>query len=130
MRLFRIPMLALATILVAPAVAGAQVPAQVGSGCLDVSGVTAFEPRGELYVSVQARCAEDDFDYDDSLVAYLEVVLDETNTIGDDVRVYADDPRAKQTFQFTGLDLEPNQLVMVRLVRMGEIMSLQTIRVP
>ena len=49
--------------------------------------VIAFAPRGELYVEVKADCGAADFEREDSIVAYLEVLVGDRPVVGDDVRV-------------------------------------------
>ena len=122
-----LPSLLIALLLASPAAAGAE---DASGSCLHIERVTAFAPRGAVYVEIQARCAAPDFEAHDPIVAYLEVLVDEQSTVGDDVRVHADAPRERQTFEFRDLPLEPGQPLLVRLVRFGEILGLQTVSVP
>ena len=122
-----LPFLLAALFVAFPSVAGAE--SESGS-CLQIERVTAFAPRGTIYVEVRARCAAQDFEQHDPIVAYLEVLVGEHSTIGEDVRVEASAPRGRQTFEFRDLTLEHGQPLLVRLVRRGEILGLQTITVP
>lgn len=115
----------LLVLFAAPALADAG-----GSSCLKIEAVTAFAPRGEIYVRVTADCHPKDFEFEDSVLAYLEVLVGETVVLGDDVRVYADEPKARSTFSFRDLNLEPGDPVLVRLARFGEILDLTTLKVP
>ncbi len=98
--------------------------------CLKLGPITVFAPRGEVYVSVVADCKEVDFDFDSGILAYLEVLVDERTVLGRDVRVTREAPSDRQTFAFDNLDLIRDQPLLIRLTRSGEIIALQTVRVP
>lgn len=120
-----------AAMLVVLAIAGpvgAEGP--TAASCVRIEGVRAFAPRGEVYVRVAADCREADFEHEDSVLAYLEVLVGERRVVGEDVRVYADKPRVQRTFSFRDLALVSGDPVLVRLVRFGEILDLTTVKVP
>jgi len=106
------------------------VAAEESASCLRIDRVTAFAPRGEVYVEVQASCTSADFQAEDSIHAYLEVLVGEAAVVGDDVRVVPSEPRIRKTFTFRDLALSVGQPVLVRLVRFGEILDLETFKVP
>jgi hypothetical protein len=116
----------LALVLVAPAAT-----ADAGSpGCIQIDDVTAFAPRGEVYVRVKPLCGEDDFEHEDSFVVYLEVIVSDFPPAGQDVRVHRDAPRRTTTYVFRDLTIDPGDPLLVRLVRFDEIVSLVSIKVP
>jgi hypothetical protein len=121
--LLLLPLLALG-----PPPAAAQSSAQ--RSCIQLDRITAFAPRGEIYVEVRSHCGAEDFAHEDPVLAYLEVLVADLPAVGDDVRVYGDDPKARQTLVFRQLDLDTGDLVLVRLVRFGEILGLQSLMVP
>jgi hypothetical protein len=98
--------------------------------CLHLEGITAFAPRGEVYVELRAACGPGDFTDESSLLAYVEVLPSDLPPVGEDVRVFEDDPRGRTTLVFRDLSIASGDVVLVRLVRFGEILGLQTIRVP
>ncbi len=122
-----LPCLLIALLVASPAAAGAG--DDLGS-CLHIERVTAFAPRRAVYVEVHARCSARNFEQHDPIVAYLEVLVGEQSTVGEDVRVHASAPRERQTFEFRELPLEHGQPLLVRLMRFGEILRLQSITVP
>ncbi len=99
-------------------------------GCLAIDRVTPFAPRGQVYVEVRAQCRPDHFEGEDPIIAYLELLVGENRALGEDVRVYSDVPEARLTFAFRDLDLVSGDVVLVRLVRFGTILGLQTAKVP
>lgn len=101
-----------------------------GARCLKLGQTTVFAPRGEVYVSVKADCKESDFQFESGILAYLEVVVDDQTVLGRDVRVDREAPRSRQTFSFDDLDLVKDQPLLIRLTSSGEIIALQTVRVP
>jgi len=109
--------------------ATADVPGE-GIRCLKLGPTTVFAPRGEVYASVEADCKERDFDFDTGILAYLEVVVDEQTVLGRDVRIEREVPSSRQTFSFENLDLVKDQPLLIRLTISGEIVALQTVRVP
>ena len=113
-------------ILLAPAVA----PAQTVRGCLSIERVTAFTPRGEVYVEVKPTCTDADFDREDPIVSHLEVLVSELPPVNRDVIVYRETPRRAETHVFSGLGFESGDPILVRLIRFGEIQSLQSIKAP
>ena len=116
----------LALVLAAPAAT-----ADAGSpGCVQIEDVTAFAPRGEVYVRVKPLCGEDDFGHEDSFVVYLEVIVSDFPPAGQDVRVHRDAPRRTTTYVFRNLTIEHDDPLLVRLVRFDEIVSLVSIKVP
>ncbi len=122
-----LPSLLIALLVASPSAAGAD---DESGSCLHIDRVTAFAPRRAVYVEVQARCSARNFAQNDPIVAYLEVMVGEQSTVGEDVRVHASAPRQRQTFEFRDLPLEHGQPLLVRLVRFGEILRLQIITVP
>ena len=122
-----LPCLLIALLVASPSAAGVE---DESGSCLHIERVTAFAPRRAVYVEVQARCSARNFEQHDPIVAYLEVLVGEQSTVGEDVRVHASAPRERQTFEFRDLPLEHGQPLLVRLVRFGEILRLQTIIVP
>jgi len=126
MRIF--PLLALVV-----CIAGWTAPAAAQSSdvrCLKLGATTVFAPRGEVYVSVEADCKARDFRFDSGILAYLEVVVDDQTVLGRDVRVERSVPSSRQTFAFENLDLVRDQPLLIRLTSSGEIIALQTVRVP
>ena len=89
-----------------------------------------FAPRGEVYVSVEADCKERDFAFDTSILAYLEVVVDQHTVLGRDIRIEPEVPSSRQTFAFENLDLVKDQPLLIRITISGKIVALQTVRVP
>ena len=122
-----LPSLLIALLVASPSAAGDE---DESGSCLHIDRVTAFAPRRAVYVEVQARCSARNFAQNDPIVAYLEVMVGEQSTVGEDVRVHASAPRQRQTFEFRDLPLEHGQPLLVRLVRFGEILRLQIISVP
>ena len=113
--------------------AGGVGPAAAQDGelrCLTLGSITVFAPRGEVYVSVEADCKEGDFEFESGILAYLEVVVDDQTVLGRDVRVERGAPKSRQTFAFENLDLVKDQVLLIRLTSSGEIVALQTVRVP
>jgi hypothetical protein len=98
--------------------------------CIQIEDVTAFAPRGEVYVRVKPLCGEDDFGHEDSFVAYLEVIVSDFPPAGEDVRVHRDAPRRATTYVFRDLTIDHGDPLLVRLVRFDEIVSLVSIKVP
>ena len=127
-RLATIPWLLLLMLLAAPGIAPADDTGR--SSCLSIASVTPFAPRGEVYVVVQASCLDTDFDGEGPIVAYLELLLGDLPPIGEDVRIYRDDPRRRETFVFDDLVFESGDKLLVRLVRFGEILGLVSLKVP
>ena len=119
-----------AAILVAVPAAGRADATSDARTCIKIQNVTAFAPRGQIYVELGAACTEDDFDLEDPLLAYLEVLVASLPPVGEDVRVYSHEPRRRQTLVFRDLPLRKGQVVLVRLVRFGEILGLKSIKVP
>ena len=122
-----LPLLLTALLLAIPSQAGAE---DESGSCLHIARVTAFAPRGTVYVEVEARCDAKDFEQHDPIVVYLEVLVGEQSTVGEDVRVHESAPRERQTFEFRDLLLENGQPLLVRLTRFGEILDLETVTVP
>lgn len=113
--------------------AGGALPAAtqgVDTSCLKLGPTTVFAPRGEVYVSVEADCKANDFAFESGILAYLEVVVDDYTVLGRDVRVEREIPSSRQTFAFENLDLVKDQPLLIRLTSSGEIIALQTVRVP
>ena len=108
--------------------AGADEPGS--ASCVRIDGVTAFAPRGEVYVRVASDCREEHFEAEDPVLVYLEVLVGERSTRGEDVRVYRDEPRVQRTYEFRDLELAPGDPVLVRLIRFGEILGIATLKVP
>lgn len=104
--------------------------ADIASGCIRIERIAAFAPRGEVYVEIAIDCGERDFGKNDSIVAHLEVHTGKAPAIDEDVRVYADEPRGRRTIPFQNLEIEPGDPLLVRLIRFGQILGLETIKVP
>ena len=98
--------------------------------CVKLGATTVFAPRGEVYVSVEADCKERDFPFDSSILAYLEVVVDQHTVLGRDIRIEPEVPSSRQTFAFENLDLVKDQPLLIRITISGKIVALQTVRVP
>ena len=118
------PPSALVILVAVPALASDDGP------CLCIDQVTAFAPRGEVYVEVHTECQPEYFAAADPILAYLEVRVSDLPPIGEDVRVYGDDPKGRETFEFRDLELEPDDTIPVRLSRFGEILGIRSVRVP
>jgi hypothetical protein len=110
--------------------APAAASADGAAACVQIDDVTAFAPRGEVYVRVAARCGEDDFDGEESILAYLEVLVSDLPPTGQDIRVHRDEPRRRSTYVFTNLAIAPGDPLLVRLLRFDEIVSHASITVP
>ncbi len=95
--------------------------------CLRLERATAFSPRGEIYVDVQASCTPEDFGPADPIVAYVEVLLGNLPAVSEEVRIYADAPNRRDTLLFEGLSFQAGDSILVRLVRFGEILGLLSI---
>jgi hypothetical protein len=115
--------------LAAPA-SGRNDPVTGPSPCLRIDRITAFAPRGEVYVELHASCGPQHFVHEDSLVAYVEVLPSDLPPVGEDVRVFEEHPRGRTTLLFRNLSLASGDVVLVRLLRLGEILGLQSVRVP
>jgi len=98
--------------------------------CLHIDRVTPFAPRGEVYVQLRASCEPRHFLREPSRLAYVEVLVSDLPPVGDDVRVFEDAPRARQTLVFRNLSMEAGDVVLVRLLRFGSILGLQSTVVP
>ena len=122
-----LPSLLIALLVASPATVGAE---DESGSCLHIERVTAFAPRGAVYVEIQARCTARDSEQHDPIVTYLEVQVGEQSTLGEDVRVHASAPQERQTFEFRELPLEHGQPLLVRLTRFGKILRLQSVTVP
>jgi len=99
-------------------------------GCIRIEQITAFAPRGEVYVQLGTECGKSDFGSEKSIVAHLEVHTGDAATFVEDFRVYADEPQGSRTVAFEGLELKSGDPLLVRLIRFGRILALQTILVP
>ena len=99
-------------------------------GCLRIERVTAFAPRGEVYVEVRATCGPRDFPGKEPIIAQLEVLLSDLPPVWEDVRVPSDRAQGRFTYVFGDLGLATGDPVLVRLVRFGEVLDLQSIKVP
>jgi hypothetical protein len=100
------------------------------AGCVQIDDVTAFAPRGEVYVRVAARCEDGDFEGEQSILAYLEVLVSDLPPIGQDIRVHRDEPRRRSTYVFSNLAIAHGDPLLVRLVRFDEIVSHVSVTVP
>lgn len=98
--------------------------------CLHIDRITPFAPRGEVYVQVRASCGPRHFLSEPSRLAYVEVLVSDLPPVGEDVRVFEDAPRARQTLVFRNLSMEAGDVVLVRLLRFGSILGLQSAVVP
>ena len=101
-----------------------------GVRCIKLGSVTAFAPRGEIYVQVNSTCSDVDFERDDPIITHVEVLVGDLPPTTQEVVVYGESPTAGGTLLFAGLSLEPGDPVLVRLMRFGEILHLHTLRVP
>jgi hypothetical protein len=119
----------LALWIAAPAT-GDSVEDATARACLSIGGVTAFAPRGQLYVEITSTCTDTDFEREDPILAYVEVLIGDLPPLGQDVRVHRGEQRRHQTLVFRNLQLATGQLVLVRLVRFGEILGLRSLKVP
>ena len=119
-----------ARLLLALAIAAPAAADDTAGSCVRIDGVTAFAPRGELYVRVAADCRDEHFEAEDPVLVYLEVLVGEVSSRGEDVRVYRDQPRMQRTFEFRELEFASGDPVLVRLVRFGEILAIATLKVP
>lgn len=99
-------------------------------GCIQIEQITAFAPRGEVYVQLGTDCGKSDFGTEKSIVAHLEVHTGNAATFIEDFRVYSDEPKGSRTVAFEGLELQSGDPLLVRLIRFGRILALQTILVP
>jgi hypothetical protein len=99
-------------------------------GCLHIGRVTAFAPRGEVYVEVNATCGPEDFSTGEAIIAQLEVLLSDLPPVWEDVRVPVDQGQGRFTYLFEDLGLASGDPVLVRLVRFGTVLDLQSIKVP
>lgn len=122
--------LLLAAGLLAAAAAGARGAPAAAGPCLHLEQVTAFAPRGEVYVELRAACEPRHFREEASRLAYVEVMASDLPPVGEDVRVFEDDPRGRTTLVFRDLSIASGDVVLVRLLRFGEILGLRSIRVP
>ncbi len=77
-----------------------------------------------------ATCDAVDFQTEDPVLVYLEVLVGNRHPVGEDVRIYSDDDDPGATFVFRDLDFERGDPLLARIVRFGKILSLQSIRVP
>jgi hypothetical protein len=100
------------------------------ASCIEIERIMAFAPRGEVYVEIRTACEVDDFAEEDSIVAYLELHTVSPSATGEDIRVYPDEPRSRRTLSFQNLDLASGDPLLVRLVHFGEIIGLETTKVP
>jgi hypothetical protein len=100
------------------------------ANCLRIERVTAFAPRDEVYVEIGADCDERGFEDDDTVQAYLEVLISDLPAVGRDLRVYRDESPRRMTFEFRDLGFEVGDSILVRLVRFGEIIDLLSIKAP
>jgi len=98
--------------------------------CLRIGRVTAFAPRGEVYVEVSANCAAKDFTGGEPIFAQLEVLLSDLPPVWEDVRVPRNQADGRFTYLFEDLDLTSGDPVLVRLVHFGTVLDLQSIKVP
>ncbi len=115
--------------LLAPGPGGADGGPRPAS-CFDLERVTAFAPRGEVYVEVKPSCADADFARQNPILAYLEVLVGDLPPVGEDLRLYADQSQQRQTHVFRGLSLVSGDVVLVRIEDAGEIVALQSVKVP
>ena len=110
--------------------AGAARNAPVSAPCLQLERITAFAPRGEVYVELRASCGPEDFAEEDSFLAYVEVLPNDLPPVGEDVRVFQDAPQGRSTLLFRGLSIASGDVVLVRLLHFGRILDLQSVLVP
>jgi hypothetical protein len=101
-----------------------------GAHCIRIEQITAFAPRGEVYVQLGANCQKADFGGEKSIVAHLEVHTGDAATFIEDFRIYSDEPQGSRTIAFEGLELKSGDPLLVRLIRFGRILALQTVLVP
>ena len=119
-----------ALVLAVAVLAGQASAGAARDSCLRIDRVESFAPRGEVYVRVAADCEPSDFAGEPSIIAYLEVYTPGARARGEDVRIYPDAPDRGETFAFQGLEIESGDPLLVRLTRFGEILDLETVKVP
>ena len=119
---------ALTTLFLAAPAAGEDEGAR--ASCLRIERITAFAPRDEVYVELAADCEARDFEREDTVQAYLEVLVSDLPAVGRDVRVHRDESPRRITFEFRELGFEVGDAILVRMVRSGEIIDLLSIKVP
>jgi hypothetical protein len=113
--------------LVCPLSAAASDPAQP---CLTLGDVTAFTPRGEVYVEVVSGCTALDFAREDPIVTHVEVLVSDLPPVTRDVIIYGDRAPEGQTHVFSSLEFASGDPILVRLVRFGEIQALRSLKAP
>ena len=121
--------LALSCALASPGIA-AEPGEDAARKCIRIDRVTTFAPRGEVYAEISSTCSEANFELEDPILARVEVLVGDHTTLGEDIRVYSSDPRRRETLVFRGLEFGQGDLVLVRLIRFGEILGLQSVKVP
>jgi hypothetical protein len=97
--------------------------------CLGLGDVTAFTPRGEVYVEVVSTCGARDFADEDPIVSHLEVLVSDLPPVTDDIIVYSD-AREGGTHVFSGLEFGSGDPILVRLIRFGDIQGLRILKAP
>lgn len=100
------------------------------AACVRIDQITAFAPRGEVYVEVQADCRPEHFLADDPIIAYLEVLVSDLPAVGEDVRIHGKAPKGRDTYSFRDLEIASGDIILVRLLRFGEILGIRSVKVP
>ena len=116
------------SVLLNPAPALARTRRDPGE-CVHIERVAAFATQDEVYVEILANCDESDFRWEDPVLVNLEVLVGDLHPAGDEVRIYSDDSDPHLTFVFRDLEFARGDPLLVRIVRFGKILSLQSIRV-
>ncbi len=98
--------------------------------CLGLGDVTAFTPRGEVYVEVVSACTPGDFAAEDPIVTHVEVLVSDLPPVTRDVIVHGDRARERETHVFSNLNFATGDPILVRLVRFGEIQGLRSLKAP
>ena len=119
---------ALTTLFLAAPAAGEDEGAR--ASCLRIERITAFAPRDEVYVELAADCEARDFEREDTVQAYLEVLVSDLPGVGRDVRVYPEESPRRKTYAFRGLGFGSGDAILVRLTRDAEIVDLKSIQAP
>lgn len=120
----------LLTALLLLSLPGIAAAGRIMTGCIQIDRISTFAPRGEVYVQLSTSCDESDFGAEESLVAHIEVHTGKAPPVVEDFRVYAEEPVGRRTIPFENLEIESGDPLLVRLIRFGQILALETVQVP